>query len=245
MIVAKQKAEESDKLKSAFLANMSHEIRTPMNGILGFLDLLQQPDLSEATKSKYIHIVNKSAERLMNTINDLIDISKIEAGDIKIVNTETDIDKLLIELYNFYNPQAIKKGITLFPSIPYSNLELKIYTDNQKLYAIMSNLIKNALKFTEEGNISFGYLFKDNLIEFFVKDTGIGIPKDRQEVIFNRFVQADLSDKRAFQGAGLGLSIAKAYVELLGGKIWVESEEGVGSVFKFTIPLILSKPQNI
>ncbi len=236
IVDALEKATESDRLKSAFLANMSHEIRTPMNGIIGFTTLLNDPDLNSSDRQKYTAIINRSSERLLNTINDLIDISKIESGQMKVTFTQPSINKLFDELYGFFKPEVTLKGLSLISLPTLDNMEDVVLTDDAKLHGILTNLIKNAIKFTEKGSITFGYYLKDDFIEFFVKDTGIGIPRNRQQAIFNRFEQADIEDTRAFEGSGLGLTISKAYVEMLGGKIWLVSEEGNGSSFRFTIP---------
>jgi len=238
LIKAKEKAEESDRLKSAFLANMSHEIRTPMNGILGFTSLLKQAKGSIEEQREYINIIEKSGFRLLNIINDIIDISKIESGQMKLKIEPTNIDEQLKYLYDFFKPEAERKGLAFLLKKGVCPEASTINTDGEKIYAILTNLIKNAIKFTDTGVVEVEYFCKDNTFEFLVRDTGIGIPKDRQKAIFERFVQADISDKRAYQGAGLGLSITKAFVEMLGGKIWVESEEHVGSVFHFTIPAV-------
>jgi len=256
LIMAKEHAEQSDKLKSAFLANMSHEIRTPMNSILGFTELLKNPGLSNEKQQKFINVIQKSGDRLLNIINDVVDISKIEAGLMKADIKASNIKEQIEYISAFFKPEVERKGIQFF--VKNSSLEddLIVETDHEKIYAIFTNLIKNAIKFTNEGFIIFGYERKGGYLEFYVKDTGIGIPKDRHEAIFERFIQADISDKLAFQGAGLGLSITKSYIELLGGKIWLESEvenlaEGKkgGSAFYFTIPYITSpitetKPKN-
>jgi len=236
LIEAKEHAEESNKLKSAFLANMSHEIRTPMNGILGFSELLKEPGLTGDQQQEYIRIIEKSGARMLNIINDIVDISKIEAGLINVNITETYINENIESIYLFFKPQVEGKGMQLLFKNTLPEKEAIIRTDNEKVYSILTNLVKNAIKYSKEGAIEFGYIKKDETLEFYVKDTGIGIPKDRQSAIFERFIQADISDKKAFQGAGLGLSISKAYVEMLGGKIWVESEEGIGSTFYFTLP---------
>jgi signal transduction histidine kinase/ActR/RegA family two-component response regulator len=233
---AKEKAEESDKLKSAFLANMSHEIRTPMNGIMGFAELLKSGNLSPEENKNYIEIIEKSGTRLLSIINDIVDISKIEAGQMMVSNSTTNVDEQMQYLQTFFSPEAQDKGIQLVLKKSLDNEETIISTDREKLYAILINLVKNAIKYTVKGTIEFGYEKKDTQIEFFVKDTGIGISKDRQKAIFERFIQADFNDKMARQGAGLGLAIAKAYVELLDGKIWVNSEIGKGSEFYFSIP---------
>jgi PAS domain S-box-containing protein len=236
LTIAKERAEESDRLKSAFLANMSHEIRTPMNGILGFAELLKEPDLTGGQQQEYIRIIEKSGARMLNIINDIVEISKIEAGLMNVVLKESDINQQIEFIYTFFNPEVERKGLQLSYKNALTSKEATIKTDREKLYAILTNLVKNAIKYTQTGSIEFGYGLKQNNIEFYVKDTGIGIPKERQEAIFERFIQADITDARAFQGAGLGLAISKAYIEMLGGKIWVESEEGKGSVFYFTIP---------
>ena len=236
---------------------MSHEIRTPMNGILGFADLLKEPNLTGKKQQKYIGIIEKSGERMLNIINDLIDISKIEAGQMEVLLTETNIREQSEYLFTFFKPEVERKGMqfSFKSSLPAS--EAVLITDREKVYAILTNLIKNAIKYSEKGAIEFGVsisstssltesttkLKKDTSttlsgeVEFYVKDTGIGIAKDRQEAIFERFIQADIEDKMARQGAGLGLSISRAYAEMLGGKIWVESELGIGSTFYFTLPL--------
>lgn len=243
LIIAKERAEESDKLKSAFLANMSHEIRTPMNGILGFAELLKEPELTGDQQQKYIRIIEKSGVRMLNIINDLIDISKIEAGLMNVSINNSNINEQIEFIYNFFKPEVESKGMTLSYSNFLADKESVIQTDGEKVYTILTNLVKNAIKYSEKGSIDFGYRFipKTNnndidTLEFFIKDNGIGIPENRQDAIFERFIQADISDRMARQGAGLGLSITKAYVEMLGGKIWVKSEPGNGSVFYFTLP---------
>jgi CheY-like chemotaxis protein/nitrogen-specific signal transduction histidine kinase len=236
----KEKAQLADRLKSAFLANMSHEIRTPMNEILGFSELLKSPDLTGDLQQQYISIIEKSGKRMLNIINDIIDISKIEAGLVNVTIADTSITELNSFIYTFFKPEAEKKGIQLMCRNDIISTDFIIQTDKEKLYAVLTNLVKNAIKYTPAGTIQFGYNSKTNNetpeIEFYVKDTGIGIAGNRQKAIFERFIQADIADKMAFQGAGLGLSISKAYVEMLGGKIWVESEVGVGSTFYFTLP---------
>ncbi len=248
LIKAKEKAEESDRLKTAFLHNISHEIRTPMNGILGFTDLLLEPGLSGEQQHEYIEVIKNNSDRMLNTINDLMDISIIESGQMKISISEVNLNEQNKDLYTFFKPEAEKKGMNLIfiNSLPVEEAIIK--TDREKIYAILTNLIKNAIKYSNEGIIEFGYNLKhvDQKmvgepvepveLEFFVKDKGIGIPKDRQQAIFDRFVQADIEDIRVFEGSGLGLSISKAYAEMLGGRIWVESEDGIGSQFYFTIP---------
>lgn len=236
LTISKQKAEESDRLKSAFLANMSHEIRTPMNGILGFSELLKNTKLSGEQQTKYIEIIEKSGKRMLKIINDIVDISKIEAGLIKIYIEESNINEQIEDIYTFFKPEVEAKGMQLFFNNELQAEEATIKTDREKLFAILTNLVKNAIKYSNEGTIEFGYKKKGGYLEFFLKDTGVGIPKDRQEAIFERFIKVDIEDRMAMQGAGLGLAISKAYVEILGGKIWVESEEGIGTTFYFTLP---------
>jgi signal transduction histidine kinase/ActR/RegA family two-component response regulator len=236
LIIAKEQAEESDRLKSAFLANMSHEIRTPMNGILGFAELLKEVNLSGEEQQEYIAIIEKSGIRMLNIINDIIDISKIEANLMNLDIEDSNINEQIDYIYTFFKSEVEAKGMKLSIRNSLPAKESIIKTDREKLYAILTNLVKNAIKYSHEGTIEIGYLKKDDYLEFFVSDTGIGIPKDRQEAIFERFVQADSADKMARQGAGLGLTITKAYVEMLGGKIRVESEESIGSTFYFTLP---------
>ena len=245
LVKAKEKAEESDRLKSAFLANMSHEIRTPMNGILGFAELLAEPNLAGDKQKEYIQIIENSGKRMLNIINDIVDISKIESGQMIIGISDTNINEQIEQLYDFFKLESEQKGIHLSfkNSLPSNESVLK--TDKQKVSAILTNLIKNALKFTHKGLIEFGYLKKGQFLEFFVRDTGAGIRQEQKKIIFERFRQGSESLTRNYDGAGLGLSISKAYVELLGGKIWVESEnlpigpageqEG-GSTFYFTLP---------
>ena len=242
---AKEKAQESDQLKSAFLANMSHEIRTPMNGILGFAGLLKEPHLTDKEQQKYIQIIEKSGARMLSIINDIVSISKIEAGIVDNNLSETNINNQLQFVYDSLKLDADHKNLNLSFTCELPEKEAIITTDSEKFYGILSNLVKNAIKYTDEGTIEFGYVNKAEEVEFYVKDTGIGISKEKTEVIFERFIQADIADKMARQGAGLGLAISRAYVEILGGRIWVESEEAKGSTFFFTLPCnINSEEQN-
>ncbi|KAF0131219.1 MAG: putative multi-sensor hybrid histidine kinase [Bacteroidetes bacterium] len=241
LLNAKEKAVAADKLKTAFLQNMSHEIRTPMNGILGFVDLLKEPNLSHAEKNRYIGIVEKSGRRLLNTINDIIEISKIEAGEEKLRIADVNSEDILHYFKEFFAHQAHERNVKLILAQHLTSYEAIIETDKHKLEAIISNLLNNALKFTLKGQITFGNYLENDRLVFFVNDTGVGIPADRCEAIFERFVQADLNITRAHEGSGLGLSIVKAYVEMLNGHIWVESKVGEGSVFRFSIPYNLAK----
>ena len=233
---AKEKAEESDKLKSAFLANMSHEIRTPMNGIIGFAELLKIPGLSGEKQHEYIKIIENGGKRLLNIISEIIDISKIESGQMEVQIRETNITELLEETFHLFKKEADSKKIILSCKNSFHDKQEIIHTDREKLYSILTNLVKNAIKYTDQGNIEFGYHIKDSFLEFYVADSGIGIDEDRQVAIFERFIQADIADIQARQGAGLGLSITKALVELLDGNIWLKSEVGKGSTFYFNLP---------
>ena len=238
LVIARDHAEESDRLKSSFLANMSHEIRTPMNGILGFAELLKDEELDTATRQDYVQIIEKSAERMLNTINEVIDISKIESGLMKLNITDVNINHCLDDYLKFFNPEATKKNIKLSLIKGLDDDEAIIKTDEDKLNGIFTNFIKNAIKFTHQGSIEFGYSLNNdsNELHFYVKDTGIGIPKHRQAAVFERFIQADIENKSAQQGSGLGLTISSAYIDMLLGKVWLESEESVGSTFHFTLP---------
>ncbi len=236
LMKAKEKAEESDRLKSAFLANMSHEIRTPMNGILGFSNLLKEPGLSGESQQEYIQIIEKSGIRMLNIINDIIDISKIESGQVEVTLTETNVNDQTNYIYKFFKPEVEQKGLQLLLKNGLPSRDAIINTDREKTYAVLTNLVKNAIKFTQQGTIEFGYNLLPGELEFFVKDSGSGIPNEQIELIFERFRQGSESLSKQYEGSGLGLSISKAYVELLGGKIRVESELGIGSTFYFTLP---------
>lgn len=233
---AKQKAEESDKLKSAFLSNIAHEIRTPMHGILGFADMLKTASLSAEQMQEYITIIEKSSARMLNTITDLIEISRIESGQTELNLSLINIDGQIDSIYAIFKPEADKKGVHLTVNNNFENEESHIRTDREKLDTILTQLLKNAVKYTKKGTIEIGYRPKGKFLEYYVKDTGIGIEIDKQQSIFGRFTQADNSLSKIYEGAGLGLSITKAYVEMLGGTIWVESEPGKGSTFYFTLP---------
>jgi signal transduction histidine kinase len=236
LIIAKDKAEETDKLKSAFLANMSHEIRTPMNGILGFTNLLKEPEITGEERQNYIKIIEESGVRMLNITNDIINISKIESGLMLTDIKNSNINEQLEYIYSFFKLETEAKGLTLSINNNLQKKDTEITTDPEKVFAILTNLVKNAIKFTSAGSIELGYIKKLDYLEFYVKDSGIGIPKNRQNVIFERFIQADITNKMAHHGAGLGLSITKAYVEMLGGKIRLESKVGKGSIFYFTLP---------
>ncbi len=233
---AKEKAEESDRLKSAFLANMSHEIRTPMNGILGFTELLKAPELTGEKQQRFINIIEKSGARMLNIINDIISISRIESGEVQLSITHVNIDELAKDIVDFFKPEAEKKVLALSYKNIFPENQTSTKTDKEKVYAVLANLVKNAIKFTETGSIEIGAEKKGKFIEFFVKDTGSGVPQEQQEIIFERFRQGSESTNRNYEGAGLGLAISKAYVKLLGGEIWIERNIDQGAIFYFTIP---------
>ncbi len=247
LINAKNKAEESDRLKSAFLANMSHEIRTPMNGILGFTELLKEPMLSGEQQQEYIDIIQKSGNRMLNIINDIISISRIESDQIKITISDSNINEQLGYIYMFFKPEAEQKQLHLSFRSSLAGNESIVKTDKGKVYAVLTNLVKNALKFTQKGSIELGCDKKGEFLEFYIKDSGKGVRKDQQEIIFERFRQDSESLTRNYEGAGLGLAISKTYVEMLGGEIRVESNSDLnptngdpgktGSTFFFTIPI--------
>jgi PAS domain S-box-containing protein len=236
LVIAKEQAEESDRLKTAFLANISHEIRTPMNGILGFLELLKNPNLQEEEKDGFIDLVNKSGDRLLATINDLIEISKIESGQVKADYNKVDVREVMEYYLKFFKPLVKKNNLGIKIACQISREKSLVKTDRLKVDVALSNLISNAIKFTEKGSVEFGNYIEGDSLVFFVRDTGIGIATDQMDAVFDRFVQADLNMTKPYQGTGLGLSIIKGYIRLLKGKIWVESEVGKGSVFYFSIP---------
>ena len=255
---AKEKAEEGDHLKTAFLNNLSHEIRTPINGILGFLQLMQEEELKNEEWDEYFKIINKSADRLMKTINDIVEVSQIQLGQRKPSITQVNIGNLTDQVFEYYKLDAYNKGLDF--SVNKESDNDCIESDDEKLKSILSILVENAIKFTNSGSILLGYRLtgiaadgqsgangiglsdvskaSPQSLEFYVKDTGIGIPDDKHRIIFDRFMQVDVSNTRHFEGSGLGLSIAKAYVEMLGGMIGVESQPGLGSFFYFTIPYV-------
>jgi signal transduction histidine kinase/ActR/RegA family two-component response regulator len=243
VLAAKERAEESDRLKTSFLANMSHEIRTPMNSILGFITLLQEPDLTTSEKIEYLEIVKKGGTRLLNTINDIIDISRIESGQMNLMLGETDLSELFSLLLSVFKREAQEKNIQLVFTGVEPNGDAIIHTDKSKVVAVLSNLLKNALKYTKEGTVEFGCTLDAKNVLFRISDTGIGIPVERQKDIFDRFVQGDGSNTRLYEGSGLGLSISKAYVEMLGGTIWVESDGERGSTFYVKIPTNQTKEE--
>lgn len=236
-----QKAQTSDKLKSSFLANMSHEIRTPMNSIIGFSNLLASDDIREDQKLNFINYIKTSGEILLNLIDDIIDIAKIEAGEIKINKKECNLNEVFDELHKSFEEiknRMDKKSINLTHDVV-QNSNLIIKTDPFRLRQILTNLLNNALKFTDSGSIEFGYKIKnEKSIEFFVKDTGIGLSRDELGYIFERFKRTANSEEKNIIGTGLGLAISKNLVEIMGGEMWVNSVPGKGTTFFFTLPYL-------
>jgi PAS domain S-box-containing protein len=240
LIKAKNKAEESDSLKSAFLANMSHEIRTPMNGILGFAQLLNDENISEQDRDEYINIINQNGAILLKLIDDILDIAKMEAGQLKIFEKPCYINQLLYDEYLLFEKlienQSTKK-LKLILNLPPFNLDHEVLLDPSRFNQIITNLLGNALKFTKNGFIEFGYTLESpSWLKFYVRDTGIGMPPEKHKIIFDRFRQADETNARNYGGTGLGLTISSNLVKLMGGKMWVDSEVNMGTTFYFYIP---------
>lgn len=235
-ITQKEKAQEADKMKSAFLANMSHEIRTPMNAIIGFSDLLKETH-KEETRRKYIDIINNSSEHLLQLIDDIIDISKIDANQFKIYCENFSLYKTFEDIHHIIIQYLIKINKSNIKLVcHYPDKSLVICSDANRIKQVMINFLTNAAKFTVEGEIHFGCTSEEKQLEFYVKDTGIGISPDHLKNIFDRFYKIENQDNKYFKGTGIGLAIAKQIVLLLGGKITVTSEPGVGSEFRFTMP---------
>ena len=238
LVKAKEKAEESDKLKSAFLANMSHEIRTPMNGIVGFANLLREAE-DEKELDEFIDIIIKNGEHLLNLINDIIDLSKIEAGILKIQKSEFDINTLTKEIYDMFclDKNIVSKNLDFSYKNGLTNDASIVYTDRVRLKQILINLVSNACKYTDKGSIEFRYTLKNNKLKFYIKDTGIGIKEEHQKHVFDRFMQASTSRTVGRESTGLGLAITKTYLKLMKGTIAVRSEINVGSEFIFKLPV--------
>jgi len=244
---ARDQAQESDRLKTSFLANMSHEIRTPMNGILGFANLLRDPNLTEEQKDLYLKHIDHTSNQLLNIIDDIIDISKIESGQLKISNKPVRINVILDEIYSSFfhrirGDAPGQKKVDFNLKKGEESLDFTIVTDDFRLSQIFNNLIGNALKFTKEGHITFGYnIRKNRYIEFFVSDSGIGIPHNLMDLIFDRFGQVNQTGDYQPSGTGLGLPISKSLVKLMGGEMWVKSAVGEGTSFFFTLPLVIDE----
>ncbi len=236
ILAAKEKAEESNRLKTAFLQNMSHEVRTPLNSIIGFSELINNPDVDANVRKFYTDIIIERGWHLTEIINDILTISSLETKQEQLYIDKINVNKLISEQLVLFGEQAQKKGIKLISKIQLADAEAEIYVDKTKIGQILSNFFTNAIKFTSEGEIEIGCRKNDIMLEFFVRDSGIGIESNKLKLIFERFVQADDSIRRNYGGTGLGLSICQGFVKLMGGEIWVESEPGKGSTFSFNIP---------
>ena len=241
--LAMNRAEESANFKSVFLANMSHEIRSPMNAILGLTSLLKSEGLDSGTKDTYLTYIDRSGQQLLSLINDILDISKLEAGKISIELESFYLKSILDEIFLTYRSLAENKGLEFGIDENAENKDLIIRSDRAKVIQVLTNLISNAIKYTESGEVKYGYYLPDHhTVTFYVKDTGAGIPDNMKHLIFDRFKRLDQT--RDVRGTGLGLSISKGLVELLGGTIWVEPNQNrAGSVFKFSLPFQESEKQ--
>ncbi len=244
LIAAKEKAEESDKLKSAFLSNMSHEIRTPMNAILGFSNLLRKKDLSEMAKKEYLSIIDEKGKLLLNIINDIIDFSKVEAGEIKITEANVSLDKIMQELYYTFSEAKRKRGkdkVELRYKFEVGTKNTLVRTDPLRFKQIMTILLDNAIKFTDKGYVEFGFRilksYSDKTVECFVKDSGIGISEENQEIVFNRFRKIEDIGNKFYDGTGLGLAISQKLANLMNTEIQLKSKKGSGSRFSFNVPV--------
>ncbi len=233
---AMEKATESDRLKAAFLNNLPHEIRTPLNAIVGFSTLLNEPGHDIEDQLEFRDIITHSSDHLLEIVDDVLEISKIEAKIVRILRKEVNLSRMLHRVYDRFRPAADEKKILLRYDARMDEKEIIINTDGYKLFQSLTNLLSNAVKFTLAGKVEFGFRIKEGMIEFYVSDTGIGIGLEHQPNIFKPFYQSESSSTKRYEGTGLGLAIAKAYIELLGGDIWFNSEPGEGSVFFFNIP---------
>jgi len=236
LIRAKEKAEASDRLKTAFMNNISHEVRTPLNGILGFGEMITREELTNDEKELYLGILNSSSDRLLKTINDYMDISLIVSGNMDVAYSTFSPDELLKEIHQSVDDLVKTKRLNMMISVPVREGTL-VNSDLGLVRKLLLTLVDNAIKYSNKGNIEIGYQADKENIEFFVKDEGIGISTDKQGQIFEHFMQEDLSHTRKFEGSGLGLSIAKGLADLLKGRIWVESAKGNGSAFRVLLPI--------
>lgn len=236
LLEVKDWAQKKDVQNNLFLAQVAHEFRTPLNGIIGFSEILQENGLTKEEQKEYSQIINLSAKRLLSFVDDMLQVAQIHNCKLEVNKGCVKLNDLMREISLLYYLQAREKGLNWFCNLALDDIHSLIYTDEQKLNQVITNLIGNALKFTKEGRISLGYRLKDVFLEFFVEDTGIGIPVDQQEYIFESFGQVDGFASRKKGGVGFGLYISKSLVQMLGGRMWVESKLGQGSTFYFTIP---------
>ncbi len=235
--IAKEKAEESTRLKTAFLNNISHEIRTPLNGILGFGQLLSNEQLLPQEREKYLTMLEESSNRLITTVTNFIDISQLQSKSQTVFKTAILPENIIEEIVSIFKERNKKNGVNIDYQTPINTYDIYLNTDKELLHKILFHLVDNAVKFTQVGTINIGFEQEETNLKFFIKDTGIGIENSKKEFIFNEFEQGKSSSNRGYEGSGLGLSVAKGYIELLGGKIWVESELGKGTTFYFSLPL--------
>lgn len=233
---AKEKAESSDKLKTAFIQNISHEIRTPLNGILGFSDLLVDPVISETDKAQFITLIQESSNRLLNTVEDYMNIALIVTGNMKVKEETVNVNAVLKESKLIFEKRAHERNIDLNLKVTADTNGVTVETDLSLFKRVLYHLLDNAIKFTLEGTIDIGFVVKKDFVEFFIKDTGIGVDEGVKDLIFDIFMQEDIAMTRDHEGSGLGLSIVKGLLILLGGNIHLESVKGEGSIFYFTLP---------
>lgn len=243
LIEAKEKAEISDQLKSSFINNISHEIRTPLNGILGFGQILASDEISPDEKSDYLEYLNNSCNRLVNMVTDIMDVSLLNSGNQKILKKEFSISKLVEDILHKFDEPICSRNLIL-NYLPPANKDFPVFTDRELLGKSIEHILDNAVKFTYQGSITVHYELNDDGLFFTIKDTGIGIAKENQDKIFGYFIQENNTNTRGYEGSGIGLSIAKGFIELLGGKIWLESEKEAGTTFYFTIPCAARQPES-
>lgn len=237
LIVANEKSEASNRLKTSFMNNISHEVRTPLNGILGYGSLLAEPDLEPEDRLEYLSMMKVSSNRLMNTISDYMDISLIASGNMEVHNKPVNLTKILVELKNKFQPHCDAKKLRFNMQFPDNYQEIILNTDPSMLRKIISHLIDNAIKFTAQGSVTMGYTIKPDNIELFVSDTGVGVEKEAEELIFKSFMQENSSNTRGYEGSGLGLSIISGFLMLMGGKIHFNSVKSEGSTFYISLPV--------
>lgn len=232
---AREKAVESEKLKTSFLQNLSHEVRTPLNAIVGFSTLLCEPDEEYSRKKEFLSMINSNTDHFLELMENIIEVARIEAGSSSVASAEVNIKNMMNRLYKVFCSRAEEKKIRFICSIPEES-GIIIRTDSFKLFQVLNHIIGNAIKFTHSGTVEFGFILKEDKVEFFVTDTGPGIPDNHKQMVFEKFYQVDSGSTRQYTGIGLGLTIARAYVEMLGGSIWCVSQADEGSTFRFRLP---------